>query len=105
MQPLIEPPATTRVKGRFPMPRFTDEEKALLAPYVTDTEGDIFAVTGLQGIVGAVYARYSRAQGGFRETLLKEFIKEGVIDAARAGDLVERVLVAYGDDSVGELEG
>ncbi|HTK05506.1 MAG TPA: FAD-dependent thymidylate synthase [Candidatus Eisenbacteria bacterium] len=87
------------------MPRFTDEEKALLAPYVTDTEGDIFAVTGLQGIVGAVYARYSRAQGGFRETLLKEFIKEGVIDAARAGDLVERVLVAYGDDSVGELEG
>ncbi|MEY4744290.1 MAG: hypothetical protein RL272_235 [Candidatus Parcubacteria bacterium] len=87
------------------MPRFTDEEKALLAPYVTDTEGDIFAVTGLQGIVGAVYARYSRAPGGFRETLLKEFIKEGVIDAARAQDLIERVLIAYGDDSVGELEG
>ncbi|HTM67875.1 MAG TPA: FAD-dependent thymidylate synthase [Candidatus Binatia bacterium] len=87
------------------MPRFTAEEKALLAPYVTDTDGDIFAVTGLQGIVGAVYARYSRAQGGFRETLLKEFIKEGHIDALRAQDLVERVLIAYGDDSVGELEG
>lgn len=87
------------------MPRFTDEEKALLAPYVTDTEGDIYAISGLQGIVGAVYARYSRAKGGFRETLLKEFIKEGVIDAARAQDLIERVLVAYGDDSVGELEG
>lgn len=87
------------------MPRFNEEEKALLAPYVTDTDGDIFAVTGLQGIVGAVYARYSRAPGGFRETLLKEFIKEGVIDAARAQDLIERVLIAYGDDSVGELEG
>ncbi len=87
------------------MPRFTAEEKALLAPYVTDTDGDIFAVTGLEGIVGAVYARYSRAPGGFRETLLKEFIKEGVIDAGRAQDLIERVLIAYGDDSVGELEG
>lgn len=87
------------------MPRFTDEEKALLAPYVTDTEGDIYAISGLNGIVGAVYARYSRAKGGFRETLLKEFIREGVIDAARAQDLIERVLVAYGDDSVGELEG
>lgn len=87
------------------MPRFTDEEKALLAPYVTDTDGDIFAVKGLGGIVGAVYARYSRAPGGFRETLLKEFIREGAIDAARAQDLIERVLIAYGDDSVGELEG
>ncbi len=87
------------------MPRFTDEEKALLAPYVTDTEGDIFAVQNLQGIVGAVYARYSRAQGGFRETLLKEFVKDGNIDVKKAGDLIERVLIAFGDDSVGELEG
>ncbi len=87
------------------MPHFTDEEKVLLAPYVTDADGDIFAVTNLQGIVGAVYARYSRAQGGFRETLLKEFIKDGNIDAAKAGDLIERVLIAFGDDSVGELEG
>ncbi len=87
------------------MPRFTDEEKALLAKFVTDAEGDVFAVKGLEGIVGAVYARYSRAQGGFRETLLKEFIREGNIDAVRAQNLIERVLVAYGDDSVGELEG
>lgn len=87
------------------MPRFTDEEKSLLAPYVTDTDGDIFAVKGLDSIVGAVYARYSRAPGGFRETLLKEFLKEGVIDANKAQDLIERILIAYGDDSVGELEG
>lgn len=87
------------------MPQFTDEEKGQLAKYVTDTDGDIFAVTNLPGIVGAVYARYSRAQGGFRETLLKEFIKDGNIDVVKAGDLIERVLIAFGDDSVGELEG
>ncbi len=85
--------------------KFSDEEKAQLSKYVTDTEGDIFAVTNLPGIVGAVYARYSRAQGGFRETLLKEFIKDGNIDVVKAGDLIERVLIAFGDDSVGELEG
>ncbi len=87
------------------MPQFSDEEKALLAPYVTNTEDTIFAVKGLDGMTGAVYARYSRAPGGFRETLLKEFIREGAIDAKKAGDLIERVLIAYGDDSVGELEG
>lgn len=88
-----------------PMPNFTEEEKAQLAAYVTDTEGGIFAVKNLQGIVGSVYARYSRAQGGFRETLLKEFMKDGAVDEKRAHDLMERVLIAFGDDSVGELEG
>ena len=51
------------------MPNFTDEEKAKLQPYVTDTEGNVFVVKGLVGIVGAVFARYSRAKTGFRETL------------------------------------
>ena len=50
------------------MPQFSEEEKALLAPYVTSTEDDIFAVKGLDGMTGAVYARYSRAPGGFRES-------------------------------------
>ncbi|MBI5221037.1 MAG: FAD-dependent thymidylate synthase [Candidatus Liptonbacteria bacterium] len=84
---------------------FTPEEKKLLEQYVTSAEANVFAVRGLSGVVGAAYARYSRAKGGFRETLLKEFIKEGVIDPLRANELIERVLVAYGDDSVGELEG
>lgn len=85
--------------------KFNDAERELLEPYVTDPEADIYAVKNLVGLTGAVYARYSRAKGGFRETLLKEFIKEGVLDSAHAGDLIERVLIAYGDDSVGELEG
>src|SRR3989344_7488174 len=84
---------------------FTDEEKKLLEPYVTDTDGDVFCVRGMHGMAGAAYARYSRAKGGFREVLLKEFIKEGVIDPVHAEELIERILIAYGDDSVGELEG
>ena len=62
------------------MPLFTPEEKELLKQYVTSTEDDVFAIKNLSGIVGAIFARYSRAKGTFRETLLKEFIKEGVID-------------------------
>jgi thymidylate synthase ThyX len=88
-----------------PMPQFTDEEKALLSKYVTNTDKDVFALKNLPGIAGAVYARYSRAKTGFRETLLKEFIQEGVISHEHAEELIERILVAYGDDSVGELEG
>lgn len=87
------------------MSNFTPEERAKLEPFVTDTESDIFAVKNLEGIVGAVYARYSRASTGFRETLLKEFVEEGHVSAAKAQDLIERVLIAFGDDSVGELEG
>ncbi len=84
---------------------FTDEEKEILKKFVTSTEDNIFAVRNLQGLAGAAYARYSRAKGGFREVLLKEFIQEGNVDAKHADELIARVLVAYGDDSVGELEG
>ena len=84
---------------------FTEEEKKLLEKYVTSAEDDIFAVKAMEGMVGAAFARYSRAKGGFREVLLNEFIKEGVIDPKHADELIERILIAYGDDSVGELEG
>ncbi len=84
---------------------FTDEEKQLLSQFVTSAEDNVFAIKNMQGMVGAAYARYSRAKGGFRETLLKEFIKESNIDPKHAEELIERILVAYGDDSVGELEG
>lgn len=87
------------------MSHFTEEDKKQLEQYVTSTESDIFALKNLNGIAGAVYARYSRAKTGFRETLLREFIEAGQIDAVHANELIERVLVAYGDDSVGELEG
>src|SRR3989338_3782695 len=84
---------------------FSPSDRAKLEQYVTYCDGDIFAVKNLEGIVGAVYARYSRASTGFRETLLKEFVEAGQIDPAKAEALIERVLIAFGDDSVGELEG
>ncbi|USN53177.1 MAG: FAD-dependent thymidylate synthase [Candidatus Nomurabacteria bacterium] len=87
------------------MPTFTPEEIEVLKKYITDPTGDVFCIKNMPGLVGAAYARYSRARGGFREVLLKEFISEGVVDAEHAEDLIERVLIAYGDDSVGELEG
>jgi len=37
--------------------------------YVTNQTGQVFAIKGLAGIVGAVMARYSRAETGLRETL------------------------------------
>ena len=79
--------------------------KNILDNYVTNTDDNVFAVTNLSGIVGAVMARYSRAETGLRETLLREFIKEDQLKLAKADKLIERVLIAYGDDSVGELEG
>lgn len=87
------------------MPDFSPDEIELLKQYVTDPTGNVFAVKNMPGLVGAAYARYSRAKGGFREVLLKEFIQEGVVDPAHAAELIERILIAYGDDSVGELEG
>ncbi len=87
------------------MPDFTPEELELLKKYVSDPTGKVFAVKNMPGMVGAAYARYSRAKGGFREVLLKEFIQEGVVDPEHAAELIQRILIAYGDDSVGELEG
>lgn len=83
----------------------TGEELEFLRPYVTPLDGDVFVVRLPQGIAGATYARYSRARGGWKRTFLKEFLKGGNIDPTRADALIARVLVAYGDDSVGELEG
>jgi len=85
------------------MPNFTPEEKALLAPFVSNTDGQVF-VAHVPGLTGAIFARYSRARGGFREVLLQEFIKKGHLDAQKADDLVRRVLVGFGDDSIGELD-
>ncbi len=84
---------------------FNDEEKKILESYVTNVGGNVFAVKNLTGIAGAIYARYSRIKTGFQEILLKEFVKDGVVDLEHVHELIERVLVAYGDDSVGELEG
>jgi thymidylate synthase ThyX len=93
---------------RFCEEEFTPEELQILSRFVSNPEGEVFIVNDreLPGLVGAIYARYSRASGGFKRTLLKEFIgTDGQLKANKADDLIRRVLIAYGDDSIGELEG
>lgn len=87
-------------------PIFTKEELSILSRYVSDPNSDIFVfLPTLFGLGGAVFARYSRAPGGARVRLLKEFLNElGELKVDKLQELIARVLIAYGDDSVGELE-
>lgn len=87
-------------------PIFTEEELSILSRYVSDPSSDIFTfLPTLYGLGGAVFARYSRAAGGARVRLLKEFLDElGQLKEDKLQELIARVLIAYGDDSVGELE-
>lgn len=104
--------------------RFSDEERALLAPFVTDVDAPVFGLRNLPDVVrGALFSRYSRSDKSLRRILLDEFIQapeadfQSIValsaDAAahqivavhRAEAFYERVLIGYGDDSVAELGG
>ena len=82
--------------------------RALLERFLTDPDGDVFALTGLPEVVkGAVFARYSRSPSGVKDLLVDEFasdlVDEGVSE--RADALYARVFGDYGDDSVAQLGG
>ena len=92
----------------------TAEERDRVAPYVTDVDGPVFALTNLPEVVkGALFARYSRSPKSLRRLLLDEFLPPqaaaptGAADtgAAKADALYDRVLAEYGDDSVAQLGG
>jgi len=104
--------------------RFTDDERALLAPFVTDMDAPIFGLRNLPEVVkGALFSRYSRTDKSLRRILLDEFIQapesgfaaivggaaatgvEQLVAVRQAEAFYERVLVGYGDDSVAELGG
>ena len=52
---------------RYPVESFTDAERALLAPHVTDLDGPVFALVNLpETVKGAMFARYSRYPGTLR---------------------------------------
>ncbi len=104
--------------------RFTEEERALLALFVTDVDAPVFGLRNLPDVVrGALFSRYSRSDKSLRRILLDEFIQspeadfQAIValsaDAAahqivavhRAEAFYERVLIGYGDDSVAELGG
>lgn len=103
---------------------FTPEERALLAPFVTDVDAPIFGLRNLPEVVkGALFSRYSRTDKSLRRILLDEFIQapesgfaqivgsaasngaEQVVAVQQAEAFYDRVLIGYGDDSVAELGG
>jgi thymidylate synthase ThyX len=94
--------------------QLTPEERAALAPYVTNLDGPVFALVNLPEVVkGALFARYSRSPKSLRRLFLDEFLTTGTLwtpsvtpfDTGRADRLYERVFVEYGDDSVAQLGG
>jgi thymidylate synthase ThyX len=78
-----------------------------LSRYVTNVGGSTFAITGLPPeLTGGLLARYSRASTGLQLTLVNEFLdKNGNPSQEKGSEIIDRVLNAFGDDSVGELEG
>ena len=98
---------------------FSGAERALLGRYLTNLDGDVFALRNLPEVVkGALFSRYSRTEKSLRRVLLEEFLQdpdlgldgaepgaEVALATARAEEFYERVLVGYGDDSVAELAG
>ena len=93
----------------------TEDERARLAPYVTNLDRPVFALRNLpETVKGALFARYSRSGKTLRRLFLDEFADDvqspGALSAspvgqARATALYLRVFDDYGDDSVAQLGG
>jgi thymidylate synthase ThyX len=95
---------------------FTADERARLAPYFTNLDGHVFALTNLpETVKGALFARYSRSAKSLRRLFLDEFadkVEDGsgrpsgaAVGVARAEKLFAKVFNEYGDDSVAQLGG
>ncbi len=103
---------------------FSDAERALLAPFVTNIDAPVFGLRNMPEVVrGALFSRYSRSDKSLRRILLDEFIQapesgfqaivatsaddaaSQVVAVRQAEAFYERVLIGYGDDSVAELGG
>ena len=83
--------------------KITKEGKAYLQEAVTDTTGNVYAFTDkLSAItIAAAMARLSRRADDMRITILDEFATA----AGKDEKLLQRVITAYGDDSVQQLVG
>jgi thymidylate synthase ThyX len=97
---------------------FTPEQTRALAPYFTNTDRPIVALTNLpETVKGALFARYSRSAKSVRRLFLDEFLGQisapdaehergpAGVGQERAEKLYARVLNEYGDDSVAQLGG
>jgi thymidylate synthase ThyX len=96
----------------IPQDRFTPEEARALAPYFSNADRTVFALTNLpETVKGALFARYSRSAKSLRRLFLDEFLAgtggaapaSGAAGLDRANQLYARVLSDYGDDSVAQL--
>ena len=95
--------------------QFTDAERTRLAPYFTNSDRHVFALTNLpETVKGALFARYSRSPKSLRRLFLDEFAQDmpevpetatAGVGSARADKLYARVFNEYGDDSVAQLGG
>jgi dTMP kinase len=78
-----------------------------LKKYFSNVGGDCFVIQNLPPeLTGGALARYSRAPTNMQLTIINEFLDEkGLPCQEKGSELINRVLNAYGDDSIGELEG
>lgn len=103
---------------------FTEDEKRILEPYFTNLDKLTFAFTSMvpEEVVAVLFSKYSRSPHSIRKNFL-DLVKDPesgfqkILDAvstggssegfatalAKARDFFRRILVEYGDDSVGEL--
>ena len=99
-----------------PVQEFSPEEARALAPYFTNIDKPVFALTNLpETVKGALFARYSRSPKSLRRLFLDEFHDKVASSAPssdadeygikRAEQLYQRVFSDYGDDSVAQLGG
>jgi thymidylate synthase ThyX len=97
----------------YPVEKFTEEERARLAPHFTNLDRPVFALVNLpETVKGALFARYSRYAGTLRRLFLDEFADSlpdvpvaDLAEGERAAKLYETIFLGYGDDSVAQLGG
>ncbi len=95
-----EPLVTKNSNGSYSV---TAAGKAYLEQAVTDTEGNVYAFSDKLSVttIAAAMARLSRRGDDMRVTILDEFASA----AGKDEKLLQRVITAYGDDSVQQLVG
>jgi dTMP kinase len=101
IEPSGDEPFVTKSKdGHFTV---TGAGRAYLQDAVTDVDGDVYTFTDKLSpvTIAAAMARLSRRSDDMRVTILDEFA--GKVD--KDAQLLQRVITAYGDDSVQQLGG
>jgi dTMP kinase len=99
-EPTADEPFVSKNDGRFAM---TEAGRAYLKDAVTSLDGNVYAFTDKLSpvTIAAAMARLSRRGDDMRITILDEFAGK----LGKDSNLLQRVITAYGDDSVQQLAG